>query len=191
MSNYILASQSPRRKQLLEWAEVPFEVIVNNTDESYPDNLLPEEIAIYISRQKAKVVASAVGDGRRIIIAADTIVVLDNKIIGKPETIDDAFNILSALSGKIHSVITGVTITNGENEINFTDTTEVEFYVLTEDQINFYINKYKPFDKAGAYAIQEWIGVVGIKKINGDFYNVMGLPVSRVLQALSEFRSSS
>ena len=191
MSNYILASQSPRRKQLLEWAEVPFEVIVNNTDESYPDNLLPEEIAIYISRQKAKVVASAVGDGRRIIIAADTIVVLDNKIIGKPETIDDAFNILSALSGKIHSVITGVTITNGENEINFTDTTEVEFYVLTEDQINFYINKYKPFDKAGAYAIQEWIGVVGIKKINGDFYNVMGLPVSRVLQALSEFRSYS
>ncbi len=191
MSNYILASQSPRRKQLLEWAEVPFEVVVHNTDESYPDNLLPEEIAIYISRQKAKVVASAVGDGRRIIIAADTIVVLDNKIIGKPETIDDAFNILSALSGKIHSVITGVTITNGENEINFTDTTEVEFYDLTEDQINFYINKYKPFDKAGAYAIQEWIGVVGIKKINGDFYNVMGLPVSRVLQALSEFRSSS
>jgi septum formation protein len=191
MSNYILASQSPRRKQLLEWAEVPFEVVVHNTDESYPDNLLPEEIAIYISRQKAKVVASAVGDGRRIIIAADTIVVLDNKIIGKPKTIDDAFNILSALSGKIHSVITGVTITNGENEINFTDTTEVEFYDLTEDQINFYINKYKPFDKAGAYAIQEWIGVVGIKKINGDFYNVMGLPVSRVLQALSEFRSSS
>jgi septum formation protein len=189
MSKYILASQSPRRKLLLEWAELPFEVVVHNTDESYPNNLLPEEIASYISNQKAKAVASAVRDTGRVIIAADTIVVLRDRIIGKPETIDEAFKILSALSGKIHSVITGVTITNGENEINFTDTTEVEFYDLTEDQINFYINKYKPFDKAGAYAIQEWIGVVGIKKITGDFYNVMGLPVSRVLQALTKFSS--
>jgi septum formation protein len=191
MSKYILASQSPRRKQLLEWAEVPFEIIVHNTDESYPDNLSPEEVAIYISQQKAKAVASTVGDEGKIIIAADTIVVLDNKIIGKPETIEEAFNILSALSGNIHSVITGVTITNGQKEKTFSDITEVEFYELTADQINFYINKYKPYDKAGAYAIQEWIGVVGIKKINGDFYNVMGLPVSRVLQALSEFGSSS
>jgi septum formation protein len=183
MAKYILASQSPRRKQLLEWAEIDFEVIVSNTDESFPPHFTPEEAAIHIARQKSEAVRKIVKDSR-IVIAADTIVVLNNEVIGKPKDRTDALHILSKLSGNIHQVITGVAITNGM-EHSFADTTEVEFHPLTDQQIEFYVDKYLPYDKAGAYAIQEWIGVVGIKRINGDFYNVMGLPVSRVVQALS------
>ena len=182
MAQYILASQSPRRKQLLEWAEIEFEVIVSNTDESFPAHLTPEEAAVHIARQKAEAISATVNDNR-VVIAADTIVVLNNEIIGKPKDRTDALQILSKLSGNIHQVITGVAITNGI-ERYFADTTEVEFHPLTPQQIEFYVDKYQPYDKAGAYAIQEWIGVVGIKRINGDFYNVMGLPVSRVVQAL-------
>ena len=118
------------------------------------------------------------------VLAADTIVVLHNKIINKPADREDAIQILSALSGQVHFVITGVVIITSEKEIAFADTTTVEFYELTREQIEFYVDKYKPYDKAGAYAIQEWIGVIGIKVVHGDFYNVMGLPVSRVVQAL-------
>ncbi len=179
----ILASQSPRRKQLLEWAEVPFEILVKETDESYPSNLSMEAIAIHIARNKALVV---VKDGaiKKPVLAADTIVVLDEKVIGKPRDREDAIAILTSLSGKLHKVITGVVILHQEKEIAFADTTEVLFHELTQEQIIFYVDKYKPYDKAGAYAIQEWIGVVGIKTVKGDFYNVMGLPVSRVFQAL-------
>lgn len=182
MAKYILASQSPRRKQLLEWAEIDFEVIVSNTDESFPAQLTAEEAAVHIAIQKADAVRKMVKDSR-IVIAADTIVVLNSEIIGKPRDRTDALHILSKLSGNIHQVITGVAITNGI-EHSFSDITEVEFHTLTPMQIEFYVDKYQPYDKAGAYAIQEWIGVVGIKRINGDFYNVMGLPVSRVVQAL-------
>ena len=184
MTNYILASASPRRKQLLEWAEIKFEIIIADTDESYPLHLLPEEVAIHIARQKAQAVKAKI-TADHTIIAADTIVVLNNEIIGKPKDRQDAVDILSKLSGEIHKVITGVSIA-GSKDINFADVTEVEFHSLTQDQIEFYVDKYKPYDKAGAYAIQEWIGVVGIKRITGDFYNVMGLPVSRVVQALSD-----
>jgi septum formation protein len=186
MSQIILASQSPRRKQLLEWAEVDFEIIVANTDESFPGHLSKEEIAIHIALEKAKAVQSNAGD--KIIIAADTIVVLNDEIIGKPVDRNDAIKILKKLSGSRHKVITGVVIMQNEKKIAFADTTDVEFHSLTESQIEFYVDKYKPYDKAGAYAIQEWIGVVGIKCINGDFYNVMGLPVSRVIQALEDFK---
>jgi septum formation protein len=185
MAKYILASQSPRRKQLLEWAEIDFEIIISNSDESYPDHLNPEEVAMHIARQKAEAVRKMVEDDR-IVIAADTIVVLNNEIIGKPKDRSDALHILSKLSGNIHQVITGVAITNEVGHV-FADTTEVEFHPLSAQQIEFYVDKYKPYDKAGAYAIQEWIGVVGIKRINGDFYNVMGLPVSRVVKALRGF----
>ena len=187
MAKYVLASQSPRRKQLLEWAEINFEIIVQSTDESYPEDLSPEEISIHIAKEKAFAVRQLV-EKERILIAADTIVVLNNEIIGKPKDREDAVQILKKLSGNTHLVITGVAITNGEKEILFSDSTEVEFYPLTEEQIVFYIDKYAPYDKAGAYAIQEWIGVVGIKNIKGDFYNVMGLPVSRVVQALQLFK---
>jgi septum formation protein len=182
MAKYILASQSPRRKQLLEWAEIDFEVVISNTDEFFPPQLTPEEAAVHIARQKAEAVRTLVNDDR-IVIAADTIVVLNNEIIGKPKDRTDALQILSKLSGNIHQVITGVAITNGIEHF-FADVTEVEFHPLTAQQIEFYVDKYQPYDKAGAYAIQEWIGVVGIKRIDGDFYNVMGLPVSRVVQAL-------
>ena len=183
MAHYILASQSPRRKQLLEWAEVDFEIIIHPTDESYPPHLTPEAVAVYIAEQKGKaVLENAKG---KTVIAADTIVVLNNDIIGKPKDRNDAVSILSRLSGNKHYVITGVAILNSETHLSFSDVTEVEFHPLTNDQIHFYVDKYKPYDKAGAYAIQEWIGVVGIKCIHGDFYNVMGLPVSRVVQALN------
>ncbi len=186
MNPIILASQSPRRKQLLEWAELPFEVVVSDSDENFPPGLSPEQIAIYIARNKALAVQERVGD-KRTILAADTIVVLGDNIIGKPVHREEAITILLALSGEKHRVITGVVILNDEKELSFADITEVEFHDLTEEQIEFYVDKYKPYDKAGAYAIQEWIGVVGIKSVSGDFYNVMGLPVSRVVQALENF----
>ena len=192
MQKIILASQSPRRRQLLEWAEVPFTVIVSDTDESYPGGLTFEETAIHIARNKALAVKQTCQDlkdqpGLLPILAADTIVVLNNKIIGKPTNREDALFILSELSGHQHQVITGVVILNNEKEIAFADTTMVEFYELTATQIEFYVDKYQPYDKAGAYAIQEWIGVVGIRSVNGDFYNVMGLPVSKVVKALQKF----
>ncbi len=191
MQKIILASRSPRRKQLLEWAEVPFEIIVKETDESYPPGLTVDEVAVHIAKNKALAVKTSevsknFGSLLNVpILAADTIVVLNNEIIGKPKDREDAINILSKLSGQKHLVITGVVILYKDKEIAFADTTEVEFYQLTKAQIGFYVDKYQPYDKAGAYAIQEWIGVVGIKSINGDFYNVMGLPVSKVVQEIN------
>jgi septum formation protein len=188
MKKIILASQSPRRKQLLEWAEVPFEIQVQSTGETFPEHLKVEDVPVHIAKQKALAVRDNI-EKDSVILAADTIVVLDDKIIGKPRDREDAIHILSALSGKKHRVITGVVILNGEEELSFADITEVWFHVLTQEQITFYVDKYQPFDKAGAYAIQEWIGVVGIKSIAGDFYNVMGLPISRVVQALDKIKS--
>ena len=185
MERIVLASQSPRRKQLLEWAEIPFDVIVKETDELYPSDLSVPEVPVYIARNKALTVQAELSHDR-IILAADTIVVLNDQIIGKPKDRHDAVSILSSLSGQKHLVITGVMVLAGEEEIAFADITEVWFHELSNDQISFYVDKYKPYDKAGAYAIQEWIGVTGIKSINGDFYNVMGLPVSRVVQALKK-----
>jgi septum formation protein len=141
-------------------------------------------VAVHIARNKALVIQQS-NHITIPVLAADTIVVLNNEIIGKPKDRNDAIKILSKLSGQKHVVITGVIILHQDKEIAFADTTEVEFYALTEAQISFYVDKYKPYDKAGAYAIQEWIGVVGIKSINGDFYNVMGLPVSKVVQSLN------
>jgi len=184
----ILASQSPRRRELLHLAEIDFDVIVADTDESYPTDLSFEEIAIHIAKNKALAVAHQ-NTTDKIIIAADTIVICDGEVIGKPINKEDAVNIISKLSGNKHSVITGVYMVQKTKEIFFADVTDVTFHSLTQTQIKYYVNKYKPFDKAGAYAIQEWIGAVGIKNINGDFYNVMGLPISRVVEALQQFTS--
>lgn len=192
MQSIILASQSPRRKQLLEWAEIPFEVLVKSTDESYPAELPVEDIPVYIAREKAAGVRRALQETQSgepvlpIILAADTVVVLESRIIGKPSGREEAIQTLTALSGKVHEVITGVVLLHNEMETTFADITAVHFHTLTPEQIEFYVDKYKPYDKAGAYAIQEWIGVVGIKSVQGDFYNVMGLPVSRVVQALQD-----
>lgn len=176
----ILASQSPRRRQLLEWADLDFEVIVVPTDESYDPALALEEIPVVIARQKAAAI-DAPADS--IVIAADTIVVADGEVIGKPADEAEAIATLKKLSGRVHQVITGVYM-KGRTEVSFSDITYVEFHSITEEEIIYYIRKYSPYDKAGAYGIQEWIGVAAIKTIHGDFYNVMGLPVSRVLQAL-------
>lgn len=184
MDRIVLASKSPRRKQLLEWAEIPFDIVVKDTDESFDAGMPVEEVPVHIARYKALAIQEDVKD--RIILAADTIVVIGGKIIGKPVDRQDAIDILGRLSGNEHEVITGVVIRVGDKEIAFADRTTVHFHPLTKDEIIFYIDKYKPYDKAGAYAIQEWIGVVGIRSIDGDFYNVMGLPVSRVVQALKK-----
>jgi septum formation protein len=188
----ILASQSPRRKQLLEWAEIPFEIIIKSTDESYPATLPIDEIPVHIALNKALAVqqyiaaTSHLQENNQCILAADTVVVLDDIIIGKPIDRQAAIDTLKAISGRQHSVITGVVILKNDTTVAFVDITKVWFNELTEEQIIFYVDKYKPYDKAGAYAIQEWIGVVGIKSIEGDFYNVMGLPVSRVVRALQQ-----
>ncbi len=182
----ILASQSPRRQQLLEWADIDFEILVSDIDESWPEDLADEEVAIHIARNKAVDIRSKLDSENRLpILAADTIVVLNKKIINKPKDRDEAIEILTSLSGNTHQVITGVCILKESGEISFANKTEVEFHELTNEQIVYYVDKYKPFDKAGAYAIQEWIGVVGIKSIKGDFYNVMGLPVSLVVKTLN------
>jgi septum formation protein len=187
-THIILASQSPRRKQLLEWAEIPFEILVQSTAETWPPGMPVPEVPVHIAREKALAVRQqyeSLHHDLNIIIAADTVVVLDNTIIGKPKDRADALDILTRLSGNKHQVITGVVLLKGKREIAFADTTDVWFHSLTAEQIAFYVDKYQPYDKAGAYAIQEWIGVVGIKSIQGDFYNVMGLPVSRVVTELA------
>jgi septum formation protein len=181
----VLASQSPRRKQLLEWAEIPFDVMVRETDELYPAHLPVTDIPVYIARNKALAIKQELTHPR-IILAADTIVVLQNQVIGKPRDRQHAIDILQSLSGRQHQVITGVVVLKGEEEIAFADVTEVLFHTLTKQQIQFYVDKYQPYDKAGAYAIQEWIGVVGIQSVKGDFYNVMGLPVSKVAKVLDK-----
>jgi septum formation protein len=173
----------------LELAEIPFDIIVAETDETYPSGLSSAAIAIHIAENKAvtvqhKLQAGNNGDAQTII-AADTVVVLANTIMGKPKNREDAITILRNLSGKIHKVITGVCILTNENKLLFSEETEVEFYPLSDPQIEYYVDHFKPYDKAGAYAIQEWIGAIGIKAIKGDFYNVMGLPISRLVKELN------
>lgn len=181
----VLASGSPRRKQLLEWAEIEFDIITRDTPETWPPGMPIPEVPVHIARNKALAVQHAIGP-EKLIIAADTVVVLKDEIIGKPKDREDAIAILSRLAGNRHEVITGVALLKGGAEHTFADTTAVWFHDLTKSEIEGYVDRYRPFDKAGAYAIQEWIGVVGIRCIEGDFYNVMGLPVSRVVRALRE-----
>lgn len=195
MASFILASQSPRRKSLLEWAELDFEIIVSDSDESFPATMPIAEVPEYIAKNKALAVEAKIKREQPnlvdpCIIAADTVVVLEDTIMGKPIDRAHAIDSLTKLSGKAHQVITGVCILyNGQLEA-FSETTQVEFHALTQEQIEYYVDQYKPYDKAGGYAIQEWIGVVGIKSIQGDFYNVMGLPVSRLMRALQPIKSN-
>jgi septum formation protein len=183
MDRIILASASPRRKQLLEWAEIPFEVLPGEAEELVPGGMPILEIPIFLASQKAAMVRPLVGV-EKIILAADTIVVLDQEVLSKPKDREDAIRMLTLLSGREHEVITGVSLTRSKKEILFSETTRVRFHQLSQAGIAHYVDQYRPYDKAGAYAIQEWIGVIGIQAIHGDFYNVMGLPVSRVVQEL-------
>lgn len=190
MSGYILASQSPRRKQLLAWADIAFDIIVSAAEEDFPADMDVLDVPVYIAQKKAFAVQQKIKDEFTIhqgkwIIAADTIVVLENEIIGKPIDRSDAIAILQKLSGKTHRVITGVYLISDTESKFFSETTLVHFHPLTLSQIEYYVDQYQPYDKAGAYGIQDWIGVVGIRGIEGDFYNVMGLPVSKLLGYLS------
>jgi len=188
MKKLILASGSPRRKMLMEWAEFSFDVLVSDADESYDPDALPENIARSIAEKKLLAVLDLkkVDLSDSIIVTADTIVVLEDEVIGKPADRTDALGILNRLSGKKHQVITAVCVQDDQKRLVFHDTTHVSFHALSTEQIIHYVDNYKPYDKAGAYAIQEWIGVIGIKSIEGDFYNVMGLPVSRLVHMLKE-----
>lgn len=175
----ILASSSPRRKQLFEMAEVDFEIVTKDTDESFPQEMITEDVAVYVAKKKAKGIWEQYPE--RTIVAADTVVILDGEIIGKPNDKQDAVTILTKLSGRTHRVITGVVWIQDGIWYELSETTEVSFYSLSVAQIEYYVEKYKPYDKAGAYAIQEWIGVIGIREIKGCFYNVMGFPISKFL----------
>lgn len=191
MQKIVLASGSPRRKQLLEWARVDFDIIVPPIEETVPQDTELEDVPVHIARDKAAAVR-AMDVYQRYepeipILAADTIVVCYGQILGKPADRDDAIRILNLLSGKKHEVMTGVFLSGGKKEEYFTEVTEVWFHKLSQQQIQFYVDEYKPYDKAGAYGIQEWVGVVGIQRIAGDFYNVMGLPVSKVVQVIEKW----
>lgn len=189
MSKIILASQSPRRKQLLEQAELKFEIKTAHANEDFPEDMEADLVPGFIAGNKALAVLESLKDDEKnaVIIAADTVVILDGKIIGKPADREDAISILKRLSGKVHKVVTGVVIQSSERKEAFNDTTYVHFLPITDAQIEHYVDTYQPMDKAGAYAIQEWIGLTAIEKIDGDFYNVMGLPVNKVIAALKMF----
>jgi len=172
----------------MEWAEFSFDVLVSDADESYDPGVSPENIARSIAEKKTQAVMDLkqIDLSNSIIVAADTIVVLEGEIIGKPVDRADAIGILRRLSGKKHQVITAVCVQDDQQRLVFHDTTHVSFHALSAEQIIHYVDQYKPYDKAGAYAIQEWIGVIGIQSIEGDFYNVMGLPISRLVHTLKE-----
>lgn len=180
----ILASKSPRRKRICELADLPYEVFVIDTNETIDPNLPIEEVPVAIASGKMNAVKEQFSLAHRTILAADTLVELDGTIIGKPKDREDAIAILRFLSGRTHRVITGVALYTPEKTDYFSEITEVTFNTLSDNQITYYVDKYAPFDKAGAYAIQEWIGAIAIKEIKGDFYNVMGLPVQRILTFL-------
>jgi MAF protein len=181
----ILASKSPRRQELMKSMNLDFKVVLKEVDESYPKDLLPAEIAIYIAEKKAA--AFADDSHENIVITADTIVAYNNEILGKPEDVTHATEMLTKLSGTNHQVYTGVSIAYGDKMHSFYDVTEVFFNPLTAEQIDFYIANFNPFDKAGAYGIQDWIGLVAVDKIIGSYTNVMGLPTEKLYKALSGF----
>lgn len=180
----ILASNSPRRKQLLDGLGIPFEVrVLDGIDESFPSDMTMEEIPKYIASRKADVYAGSLADDE-LVITADTIVYCDGEVLGKPKDRDDAYRMLRKLSGKHHHVVTGVCLVGKKLHHEFSVVTEVTFKDLSDDEINFYIDNYKPFDKAGAYGIQEWIGYIGVTGIHGSYFNVMGFPIQRVYEEL-------
>ena len=189
LKNYdiILASNSPRRKELLQRLGLPFKVrTLFGVDESFPENLRGEEIALYIARKKAEAYKSSMSSNE-LLITADTIVCLDGVVMGKPYGAENAKTILRQLSGRVHQVITGVTVLTQVKRESFAVTSHVKFANVTEDEIDYYVDNYLPFDKAGAYGIQEWFGLVAVEELRGSYFNVMGLPVQRLYTVLKQF----
>lgn len=180
----ILASGSPRRRELMVGLGVNYEVrILPDVDESYPDTLQGEEIPLYIAKEKADAYIPMMQPDE-LIITADTIVWLDGKVLGKPRDREDALQMLRTMSGRTHEVFTGVCITTTDWQRSFTAQTEVRFATLSEDEIIYYVDNFKPMDKAGAYGVQEWIGFIGVENISGSYYNIMGLPVQKLYREL-------
>ena len=183
----VLASNSPRRKELLQRMGVNFKVrTLFGIDESYPDSLRGEDIVCYISRNKAQAYRTSMAPNE-LLITADTIVYVDGEVMGKPKNAEQAKEMLHKLSGKSHQVITGVTIVTAERTENFGVTSQVKFAEITDEEINYYVDNFLPFDKAGAYGIQEWIGIVAVEEIKGSYFNVVGLPEQRIYQKLKTF----
>ena len=182
----ILASNSPRRKELLSGLGLEYEVkVMPGIDETYPDALPTEEVPVYIAREKAEAYRKSIAESE-LIITADTVVCIDGEVLGKPADEAEAHAMLRKLAGRTHLVITGVCLTTAQFQKSLAAVTEVTFDKLTDEEISFYVEKYRPFDKAGAYGVQEWIGYVGVTGMNGSFYNVMGLPVQRLYQELKK-----
>lgn len=182
----VLGSKSPRRIELLQQICQNIEVRIQDVEEVYPENLIGEEVPVYLSDLKASALVASLGVDE-LLLTADTVVVLNHQILGKPLDRDDAIAILSQLSGNKHVVVSGCTLQSKTKKVQFSETTEVYFKPLKMDDISYYVDTFKPFDKAGAYGIQEWIGMIGIERINGCYYNVMGLPVARLFQELQNF----
>ena len=183
----ILGSNSPRRKELLSGLDIKFNVkVIPGLEENYPETLDPQEIPVFLSKQKAEAYLSSLDD-TMLLITADTIVWNGNAVIGKPKNRAEAIQMLRSLSGHEHHVVTGVCLTTTKKQLTFSVISSVRFASLNDEEIIYYVDKYKPFDKAGAYGIQEWIGYVGVESISGSFYNVMGLPVQRLYQELKTF----
>lgn len=183
----ILASKSPRRHLLLGELGIEYEIVENHeVKEEYPDNLKPEDIPVYLAKKKAAEF-SGILNKESILITADTIVWCEGHVINKPVDKEDAWRILDRLSGNMHTVITGVCITSLDKEVSFFATTDVYFSTLTKEEIDHYLKEYRPYDKAGAYGIQEWIGYIGIEKIDGSYFNVMGLPIQKLYRELKNF----
>ena len=183
----ILASNSPRRKELLAGIDVDFDVrVLQGIDESYPDSLPTKDIASYISQKKAAAYRATMAPDE-LVITADTVVILGDEVMGKPHDEADACRMLRELSGRTHQVITGVTLTTQDRQTSFSVETDVTMKQFTDDEIRYYVQKYRPFDKAGAYGIQEWIGHIGVTALSGSYFNVMGLPVQRIYEALKKY----
>lgn len=185
--NVVLASNSPRRRELLSQLGIEYTVkTIEGIDESYPDSEARAEVAEFIAAKKARAYLQAMDDND-LIITADTIVCVEDEILGKPKDAEDACRMLKKLSGREHDVVTGVVVATKNRQESFSVTTRVKFAVLTDEIITHYVENFKPFDKAGAYGIQEWIGFVGVESISGSFFNVIGLPVQRLFQVLATF----
>jgi septum formation protein len=182
----ILASRSPRRLELLQDLGLKFDVVIKEYDELYPEGLPGDAVARYVAQEKAASFINEISENE-IVIAADTIVWCNNKVLGKPLDHKDAVRILKEISGNTHEVITGVSIRSRYKEVTFSESTKVTFEILSEEEISYYIERYKPYDKAGAYGIQEWIGLIACSHIEGSYFNVVGLPVQRLYKELKNF----
>ena len=185
--NIVLASKSPRRQELLKGIGVDFTIMTKDVDESYPSRLPPIDVAPFLSLKKAKAFEDAELPENYMVITADTVVIVDNEILGKPQDRDDAFRMIKMLSGKVHKVVTGVTVHTKEKTKTFSVTSKVTFEMLDNQEIEYYIDNYKPYDKAGAYGVQEWIGYCGVSYVEGSYFNVMGLPTQKLYKVLKDF----